>query len=162
MEPETGAAVRVLSARDVPDDERGLYVRVDLAELLAEPWARPPAAVEAPAAAPEVAAGGLAASYTILEALRAGAEVESPIGEPARSRPSPEAEAAFARLSDVLDAFSLSLTELDSASERLLAEDTHALGGSSLSSMVERLELEKGKLLGVFDRTIESFRAEGR
>lgn len=87
----------------------------------------------------------MAASFATYESLRA--------------EPGPELEAAVTRLRDILDALSLSLNDLDGASERLLREDSAALGRETLSALVERLEGERDAMLSVFDRTIESFRA---
>lgn len=141
--------LEVLVARDLVEAERDLFVSANLAEILAEPWSGPSAPARAAAAAP---AGGLAASYATFESLRGGAA--RPTAES-----SADAQAALSRLRDVLDAFSMSLTDLDRASTRLMAHDPQTLGHETLASLAQRLELEKQKLTGVFDRTIESFRA---
>jgi hypothetical protein len=144
--PEGG--LEVLAARDLVEAERDLFVSANLAEILSEPWSGPAAPARAATAAP---AGGLAASYATFESLRGGAT--RPAAQPG------EAQAALSRLRDVLDAFSMSLTDLDRASTHLLAHDPQTLGHETLASLAQRLELEKQKLTGVFDRTIESFRA---
>lgn len=138
-------ALEVRGERDLESGEREAFVEADLRDFLAEPWRgetkeRVPAAVTASAPA-----GGLAASFATYETLRAD--------------PAPELAAALTALRDVLDAFSLSLNDLDRASERLLEEDWGGLGREAAAALVERLEGERDKLLTVFDRTIESFRA---
>jgi chemotaxis protein histidine kinase CheA len=152
--PPTGG-VQVLLARDVAETERSLFVEGDLAALLVERWRGAARAATAPAGA-GAAAGGLAASYSSFEALRSG---ESATSQAVASAPAAEAQAALTRLRDVLDAFSVSLTDLDRASQRLLSHGAGSLGEGTLASLARRLELEKQKLTGVFDRAIESFRS---
>ena len=174
--PEEDAAVEVLSAEDVPPDVRARFTQADLRDLLATTWtsaARAEAgAVEAEpseadawtgvarADAPALEraderAGGLAASFSTFESLR-DTRAEPGLAAPAAHRG--QAAEAIARLRDVLDAFSLSLQDLERTSDRLLDEVGAGIGGETLTVLAGRLDAEKSKVLEVFDRAIESFR----
>jgi chemotaxis protein histidine kinase CheA len=149
-EAPPAGGVEVLAARDVGEAERSLFVEGDLSALLIERWR----GAAAPAGA-GAASGGLAASYSSYEVLRSGAP-QAVASAPAAT--GADAQVALTKLRDVLDAFSVSLTDLDRASQRLLSYGTGGLGEGTLASLARRLELEKQKLVGVFDRSIESFR----
>lgn len=152
--------LELLDPADLTPEEREQYVEADLRELLTEPWPGPAEVLEPVGSAlpgEEGTSGSLAASFSTFEELRA-ANAYQP-SSVSTLETSPEAEAAVNQLRDVLDAFSLSLNDLDRASERLLREDLGRLGSETLSALVKRLELERDKLLSVFERTIESFRA---
>lgn len=161
------ALVEVLSAADVPPDVRARFAQADLRDLLAATWtSAEPAEAEAwttaarsdAPAPPERAGervGGLAASFSTFESLR-DARAEPGLAAP----PAPRAQAAeaIARLRDVLDAFSLSLQDLERTSDRLLDEVGAGIGGETFTVLAGRLDAEKSKVLEVFDRAIESFR----
>jgi hypothetical protein len=100
-------------------------------------------------------AGGLAASFSTFESLR-DTRAEPGLAAPAAHRG--QAAEAIARLRDVLDAFSLSLQDLERTSDRLLDEVGAGIGGETLTILAGRLDAEKSKVLEVFNRAIESFR----
>jgi hypothetical protein len=158
---EGGAAadVEVLSESDLGFDDRSGFVYADLRDLLAAPWTAPARDEEdragAAAAATSERAGGLAASFSTFEELR-GTRTETALAAPAPARA--HGAEALAGLRDVLDAFSLSLQDLERTSDRLLEEAGAELGGETFGALAGRLDAEKRKLLEVFDRAIESFR----
>ncbi len=158
-EAPPAGGLEVLTARDVGEAERSLFVEADLGALLVERWQGGARAATAPAGAVGGPAGGLAASYAAFETLRTREPATVRAATSAPAGPSADAQATLTRLRDVLDAFSVSLTDLDRATQRLLAHDAGSLGEGTLASLARRLDLEKQKLIGVFDRTIESFRA---
>jgi chemotaxis protein histidine kinase CheA len=165
-EPER---LEVLRAEDLTGEEHAQFAEVDLRDLLTEPWrgrgqeAREPVGAGAPGGG-ELEGSALAASFSTYETLRGGATTgEAGFEEAALSTApagvSAEVQEALTRLRDVLDAFSLSLTDLEAASERLLGEEPGGLDGVTLSALLERLDAEKEKLLSGFDRAIESLRS---
>ncbi|MBA2564819.1 MAG: hypothetical protein H0V09_05275 [Gemmatimonadetes bacterium] len=121
-----------------------------------------PAAVEDLRLERPPGAGGLAASYATYESLRAGRSVAG-AGRDAEgggffAPRAAGAHAALSRLRDDLDAFAVALHELERDCDDLLRNDGDSLGTGTLGVLVERLELEKGKLLDVFDRSIIALR----
>jgi chemotaxis protein histidine kinase CheA len=158
---EGGAAVEVevLSESDLGFDDRSGFVYADLRDLLAAPWTAPARDEEdrsgAAAAAASERAGGLAASFSTFEELRE-TRIETALAapEPARAH----GAEALAGLRDVLDAFSLSLQDLERSSDRLLEDAGAGIGGETFGALAGRLDAEKRKLLEVFDRAIEGFR----
>jgi chemotaxis protein histidine kinase CheA len=149
--------LEVLTARGLGDAERALFVEANLGDLLVERWQGATRPALAPAGSPS--GGGLAASYTTYEAMRTPAAAPWRGAMGLAAGPSLDAQTALTRVRDVLDAFSVSLTDLDGASQRLLAQDTRGLGEGTLASLAQRLELEKQKLIAGFDRAIGFFRA---
>jgi chemotaxis protein histidine kinase CheA len=153
------AEVDVLSESDLGFDDRSGFVYADLRDLLAAPWTAPALDEEDRAGTPAAAAserpGGLAASFSTFEELR-GTQAETALAAPAPA-PAHGAE-ALAGLRDVLDAFSLSLQDLERSSDRLLEDAGAGIGGETFGALAGRLDAEKRKLLEVFDRAIESFR----
>jgi chemotaxis protein histidine kinase CheA len=172
-ETSAGPGLELLAESEIAEGERDLFVEMDLRELLVEPWAEPwtrhaPAPVESvpaprtPYAEAPAGTGALAASFSTLESLRSGgAAAETADIEPSVRfgiEPRPAAREALERVRDSLDALSITLRDLDRAAERLLEEGPGSLGGSTVTALVERLELEKQKLVSTFERQIQSLR----
>jgi hypothetical protein len=158
--PERRPAVQVLSADELSDEDLSRFVYADLRDLLAPPpqpgagaadWGGTAAGL---VESPPGDAGGLAASFSTFEALRDAGESRG-FAAPA---PRPGGSEALAGLRDVLDAFSLSLQDLERASDRLMDDAGAGLGAETFGALAGRLDAEKRKLLEVFDRAIESFR----
>ncbi|MFN2432646.1 MAG: hypothetical protein ABR599_07505 [Gemmatimonadota bacterium] len=152
------AHVEVLGESSIEAAERGAFVEADLRDLLAEPWRGTAGdGVAAPLAQPlpEERGGGLAASYRTYESLR-----QAGGGESHRAGAGPATREAVERLRDVLDAFSVSLLDLDRASDRVLREG-EGLDASTRDALAARMQSEKEKVLSVFERTIQTFRGAG-
>lgn len=154
-------SIELVRAEDLTIDERETYVAVDLRDLLAEPWRARPGRVPGPPGqpAPAPAAGGLAASFASLETLRAEPPPAVREESAAEREMSTATRAAVDRLRNALDAFSLSCDELEGASDRLRRVVAGDLDAGTATTLVERIEVERRKLLAALDRTVESVRA---